>query len=70
MVQFRNKIVIIRHVLVMKFDGRKIRRNLRKLIAEGEYSLVPSVEQQKEEDHRQKLRQGQRQRAKEKKKAA
>ena len=42
----------------------------RKLIAEGEYSLVPGEEQQKEEDHRQKLRQGQRQRAKERKKAA
>ena len=41
----------------------------RRLIAEGKYSLVPSVEQQTEESHRQKLRQGQRQRAKERKKA-
>ena len=42
----------------------------RKLIAEGKYSLVPSAEQQTEESHRQKLRQGQRQRAKERKNAA
>ena len=42
----------------------------RKLIAKGEYSLVPSEEQQKEEEYRQMLRQGQRKRAKEGKKAA
>ena len=40
-----------------------------KLVKEGIYSLVPYEEQVKEEPHRQQLRQGQRQRAKERKKA-
>ena len=41
----------------------------RKLIATGEYSLIPSKEQQEDEDYRLELRQGQRKRAKERKKA-
>ena len=41
----------------------------KKLLKDGEYSLLPSHQEEAEEEHRKSLRQGQRQRAKEKKKA-